>query len=101
MAFPPRLRLMGEIFLIYSLVSYSVWFMFPLGGMAFFAGVYSLLLYSMVQHGNLRGLVNRGGLIGGGVNSMVFLFWVPLNMIIAGSDFLVRWFYLGSRMIMR
>lgn len=92
MAFPPSLRLMGEILLIVSLVSYSCWLVLPLGVIAFVAGVYSLLLYSMVQHGEVNGLITRGRVIGSRVRTMTFLFWVPLNLLIVGGDFIFSWF---------
>lgn len=91
-AFPPSLRLMGEILLIVSLVSYSFWLVLPLGGMVFLAGVYSLLLYSLVQHGKVGGLRLSGGVVGSRVSTMAFLFWVPLNLLIAGRDFMLSWF---------
>lgn len=63
-AFPPRARLLGEVMLIVSLVSYYCWFMVPLGLMVFITGVYCIVLYSSIQHGRVRGLVGSGVLVG-------------------------------------
>lgn len=86
MAFPPRFNLLGELYLIVSLVSYSMWFIFPLGVIAFVAGAYSLLLYGAVQHGRVRNLRFKGGVLGSSQFRMGFLLWVPLNVLLVGSD---------------
>lgn len=56
--------------------------------MAFVTGVYSLVLYSSIQHGCVRGLAY--GARAGGVNSrfmlISWLLWVPLNLIRACLD---------------
>lgn len=63
MAFPPRVGLLGEIILIFRLTSYYVWFIVPLGFIVFVTGVYSLILYSLIQHGRVSGLRMRGSLL--------------------------------------
>nr|ASL05701.1 NADH dehydrogenase subunit 4 [Xylotrechus magnicollis] len=91
MAAPPSLNLLGEIMLINSLVSYSSWTMIFLSLMSFFSAVYSLFLYSYTQH----------GLFHSGVFSLyfglfreyllLFLHWVPLNMLILSSEYFSLW----------
>lgn len=70
-AFPPRANLLGEVILIRALASYYFWFLVPLGVMSFVTGVYSLVLYSTVQHGCVRGLAYGSRV--GGVNSRFML----------------------------
>lgn len=70
MAFPPRARLLGEVILIVSLVSYYCWFMVPVGLMVFVTGVYCMVLYSSIQHGMVRGLVGSGVLTGSSFMTM-------------------------------
>nr|YP_009271880.1 NADH dehydrogenase subunit 4 [Xylotrechus grayii]AIW58314.1 NADH dehydrogenase subunit 4 [Xylotrechus grayii] len=91
MAAPPSLNLLGEIMLINSLVSYSSWSMIFLSLMSFFSAVYSLFLYSYTQH----------GLFHSGIFSLyfslfreyllLFLHWVPLNMLILSSEYFSLW----------
>lgn len=89
---PPRLGLMGEVLLIVSLVSYSFWLVLPLVGMVFFVGVYSLLLYCLIQHGSVRNLVVSGGVLRSSVRTVIFLLWVPLNFLIVGRDLMFCWY---------
>lgn len=63
MAFPPRVGLLGEIMLILRLTSYYIWFMVPLGFIVFVTGIYSLILYSVIQYGRVSGLRMRGSLL--------------------------------------
>nr|YP_010535735.1 NADH dehydrogenase subunit 4 [Ornithodoros asperus]UYB78751.1 NADH dehydrogenase subunit 4 [Ornithodoros asperus]UYB78764.1 NADH dehydrogenase subunit 4 [Ornithodoros asperus] len=58
MAAPPSMNLGGEVFLIGSLIKWSVMVMIPLGLISFFSAVYSLYMFSYLHHGN--GWVNYG-----------------------------------------
>nr|YP_009689495.1 NADH dehydrogenase subunit 4 [Lepidurus apus lubbocki]QCZ36057.1 NADH dehydrogenase subunit 4 [Lepidurus apus lubbocki] len=82
MASPPSLNLFGEISLINSLVSWSVWLMILISLISFFAAAYSLYLYSCSQHG-----VSINSVISSGPASLrelflSFLHWMPLNLLI-------------------
>nr|AFQ62162.1 NADH dehydrogenase subunit 4 [Endomychus coccineus] len=86
MAAPPSLNLLGEIFIINSLVNYSYFFMFLLMLLSFFSAVYSLFLYSFSQHGMFY-----SGLFSFWINNireflLLFLHWFPLNLLILKSD---------------
>nr|YP_010277858.1 NADH dehydrogenase subunit 4 [Turanoclytus namaganensis]UHY95173.1 NADH dehydrogenase subunit 4 [Turanoclytus namaganensis] len=91
MAAPPSLNLLGEIMLINSLVAYSSWSMIFLSLMSFFSAVYSLFLYSYTQHG----LFHSGtfSLYFGLFREylLLFLHWVPLNMLILSSEYFSLW----------
>nr|AML26610.1 NADH dehydrogenase subunit 4 [Platypodinae sp. BMNH 1274714] len=52
MAAPPSLNLVGEIYLLSSILSFSFYFMAFLMFISFFSAVYSLILFSWVQHGS-------------------------------------------------
>nr|YP_010287424.1 NADH dehydrogenase subunit 4 [Somatina indicataria]UKT61755.1 NADH dehydrogenase subunit 4 [Somatina indicataria] len=91
MAAPPSLNLMGEIMLINSMVSWSIFSMLLLMLISFFSAGYSLYLYSFTQHGNLYyGIysfytgISREYLL-------LFLHWFPLNMLIMKIDYMI-WF---------
>nr|ASL05675.1 NADH dehydrogenase subunit 4 [Trichoferus campestris] len=91
MAAPPSLNLLGEIMLINSLVSYSWLTMIFLSLLSFFSAVYSLFLYSFSQHGSFSsGMFS----IYQGVPReylLLFLHWVPLNILILMSDYFSLW----------
>nr|AOY39924.1 NADH dehydrogenase subunit 4 [Scolytinae sp. BMNH 1039994] len=91
MAAPPSLNLLGEIVLICSLSVYSKILMFCLFFLVFYSAAYSLFLYSYTQHGCLF----SGNYSFYTVNSrefyLVFLHWVPLNMLFLKSEALVCW----------
>nr|AIZ58576.1 NADH dehydrogenase subunit 4 [Ornithodoros costalis] len=52
MAAPPSMNLGGEIFLIGSLLKWSLFLIIPLGLMSFMSGAYSLYMFSYLQHGS-------------------------------------------------
>nr|YP_010528208.1 NADH dehydrogenase subunit 4 [Scythropia crataegella]UXW64402.1 NADH dehydrogenase subunit 4 [Scythropia crataegella] len=92
MSFPPSLNLVGEISLINSLLSWSMFTMLMLMLISFFSAGYSLYLYSFTQHGKLFiGIysfytgVSREYL-------MLMLHWLPLNIVIMKIDYLMIWF---------
>nr|QWB85763.1 NADH dehydrogenase subunit 4 [Clytobius davidis] len=91
MAAPPSLNLLGEIMLINSLVSYSLWSMIFLSLMSFFSAVYSLFLYSYTQHGLFHSGIfsHYFGLFREYL--LLFLHWVPLNMLILSSEYISLW----------
>nr|YP_010247237.1 NADH dehydrogenase subunit 4 [Gibbium aequinoctiale]ATN40785.1 NADH dehydrogenase subunit 4 [Gibbium aequinoctiale] len=86
MSFPPSLNLLSEISLINSLISWSSYSYMALMGLLFFAGAYSLFLYSYTQH----------GVYFSGVYSFIpctfreyqvmLVHWVPLNLMFLISD---------------
>nr|UXW88412.1 NADH dehydrogenase subunit 4 [Afissula kambaitana] len=89
MAAPPSLNLLGEIMLINSLVSYSFLNMFFLILISFFSAVYSLYLYSFSQHGKFYMGIFSFSSITIREYLILFLHWVPLNLIFMKSDFLM------------
>nr|YP_009706295.1 NADH dehydrogenase subunit 4 [Cyclommatus strigiceps vitalisi]ASF90508.1 NADH dehydrogenase subunit 4 [Cyclommatus strigiceps vitalisi] len=92
MAAPPSLNLLGEIMLLNSLISWSIYTMLFLSLISFFSAVYSLFLYSYVQHGNLLGSIYSFSL--GSVREylLMFMHWFPLNLLVMKSEFFASWF---------
>nr|YP_010502598.1 NADH dehydrogenase subunit 4 [Basilepta melanopus]UXC97425.1 NADH dehydrogenase subunit 4 [Basilepta melanopus] len=86
MAAPPTLNLLGEIFLINSLVMYSKFLMVLLSLISFMSATYSLFLYSYIQHGmNYSSLYSF--YMGCSREYLVlFLHWFPLIILILKSD---------------
>nr|YP_009350632.1 NADH dehydrogenase subunit 4 [Bulbitermes laticephalus]AQP27508.1 NADH dehydrogenase subunit 4 [Bulbitermes laticephalus] len=91
MAAPPSLNLLGEIGLLSSLVSWSWCIMFVLIFLSFFSAAYTLYLYSYSQHGFIYSGVYSCSL--GYVREflLLFLHWLPLNLIILSVDVTVFW----------
>nr|QVM79122.1 NADH dehydrogenase subunit 4 [Oxypeltus quadrispinosus] len=87
MAAPPSFNLLGEIFLINSLVSFSNYNMIYISLLSFFSAVYSLFLYSYSQHGayysgmySIYSITLREYLL-------LLMHWLPLNILLLKGDF--------------
>ena len=96
MAAPPTINLLGEISLLNSLVGWCWVRMVMLAFISFFRAAYTLYLFSFSQHGKLySGLFatsrgqNREYLL-------LFLHWVPLNLLILKGDLVYLWLCFGS-----
>nr|AVT43704.1 NADH dehydrogenase subunit 4 [Agathymus mariae] len=92
MAAPPSLNLLGEISLINSMVSWSWMSMVMLMLITFFSAVYSLYLYSYTQHGNYNMSLYSFSMGESREFLMMFLHWLPLNMMILKVDYFMIWF---------
>nr|UXW88438.1 NADH dehydrogenase subunit 4 [Henosepilachna vigintioctomaculata] len=88
MAAPPSLNLMGEIMLINSLVWYSYYLILFLILMSIFSASYSLFLYSFSQHGKINLSISMMKNINLREFMILFLHWVPLNLMFLKSMFL-------------
>nr|YP_010267392.1 NADH dehydrogenase subunit 4 [Neoperla bimaculata]UIF93992.1 NADH dehydrogenase subunit 4 [Neoperla bimaculata] len=91
MAAPPSLSLLSEISLLNSLVSWSWVSMLMLGLLSFFSASYTLYLYSYSQHGSVYSGVYACS--SGFVREylLLFLHWVPLNLLILKSEPCMLW----------
>nr|YP_010310382.1 NADH dehydrogenase subunit 4 [Camptopus lateralis]UMY75917.1 NADH dehydrogenase subunit 4 [Camptopus lateralis] len=91
MASPPSLNLLGEIFLINSLMSWSYFSWLFLAFSSFLSCCYSIYLYSIVQHGSMySGLKMESS---GYIREYLLLIfhWLPLNMLFLKSDIFAIW----------
>nr|YP_010400381.1 NADH dehydrogenase subunit 4 [Protomiltogramma cincta]UQS76080.1 NADH dehydrogenase subunit 4 [Protomiltogramma cincta] len=91
MAAPPTLNLLGEIFLINSILMWSWFSMLMLSFLSFFSAAYTLYLYSYSQHGKIfSGIYSFSG---GNIREflLLFLHWFPLNLLILNSDMCMLW----------
>nr|YP_010010063.1 NADH dehydrogenase subunit 4 [Sipalinus gigas]QNS38621.1 NADH dehydrogenase subunit 4 [Sipalinus gigas] len=86
MAAPPSLNLLGEIFLLNSLIAYSGYSMIFLSLLSFFSAGYSLFLYSYTQHGKFYSGLYSFYTINCREFLLLFLHWLPLNAMILKSD---------------
>nr|UGS80290.1 NADH dehydrogenase subunit 4 [Prolachesilla sp. GRAspLA] len=91
MAAPPSLNLLSEIGLINSLMSWNYFNMVCLGMMSFFAGGYSLYMFSFSQHGKFMNSVFSFNTCSVREFLILFLHWIPLNFLILDSEILMNW----------
>nr|WGU49405.1 NADH dehydrogenase subunit 4 [Cylas formicarius]WGU49418.1 NADH dehydrogenase subunit 4 [Cylas formicarius]WGU49431.1 NADH dehydrogenase subunit 4 [Cylas formicarius]WGU49444.1 NADH dehydrogenase subunit 4 [Cylas formicarius]WGU49457.1 NADH dehydrogenase subunit 4 [Cylas formicarius] len=89
MAAPPSMNLLGEIFLINSLVSFSNLNMLFLFLTTFFSGAYSLYLYSFSQHGKFSSYIFSFMNMNIREHFLLLLHWMPLNMLLLISNLLI------------
>nr|YP_010031484.1 NADH dehydrogenase subunit 4 [Togoperla limbata]QOV02875.1 NADH dehydrogenase subunit 4 [Togoperla limbata] len=91
MAAPPSLNLLSEISLLNSMVGWSWVTMVMLSLLSFFSAAYTLYLYSYSQHGKFySGLYSCAA----GYSReylLLFLHWVPLNLLILKSEPCMVW----------
>nr|YP_010586168.1 NADH dehydrogenase subunit 4 [Eubasilissa sinensis]UZZ43930.1 NADH dehydrogenase subunit 4 [Eubasilissa sinensis] len=92
MSAPPSLNLIGEISLMNSLVSWSYIMMIMLMLVSFFSAGYSLYLFSFMQHGNFLGSMSSYYMGESREYLLLFLHWIPLNLMILKLDFLIFMF---------
>nr|UPL65398.1 NADH dehydrogenase subunit 4 [Parathyginus sp.] len=89
MASPPSLNLLGEIFLINSIMSYNTILFVFLCFSSFLGCAYSIYLYSITQHGSLYSGLNLDN--GGTMREYMLLFfhWFPLNILFLSGDLFI------------
>nr|YP_010953281.1 NADH dehydrogenase subunit 4 [Olinga feredayi]WMQ76531.1 NADH dehydrogenase subunit 4 [Olinga feredayi] len=88
MSAPPSLNLLGEISLINSLIGWSWLTIFSLSMLSFFSTLYSLYLFIFTQHGVFSIFLNNFNFIYSREYLVLFLHWVPLNIMIFKLDFM-------------
>nr|QLY90079.1 NADH dehydrogenase subunit 4 [Ylodes simulans] len=87
MAAPFSLNLISEISIINSLVGYSFVCMGLILMIFFFGGVYNLYLFIMSQHGKIIFLKNNFFNLSVREYLMLFLHWLPLNLLFLKLEF--------------
>nr|QXF68512.1 NADH dehydrogenase subunit 4 [Pseudovates peruviana] len=92
MAAPPSLNLLGEIGLFNSMVGWMWLVMLFLVLISFFSAAYTLYLYSYSQHGVYYSGIYSS--VSGYCREylLLMLHWLPLNLLILKSDFVLIWF---------
>nr|AJF48481.1 NADH dehydrogenase subunit 4 [Sweltsa longistyla] len=85
------LNLLSEISLLNSLVSWTWVSMIMLGFLSFFSAAYTLYLYSYSQHGKIYSGVYSCCMGYSREYLLLFLHWVPLNLMILKSESCMLW----------
>nr|AVJ52480.1 NADH dehydrogenase subunit 4 [Cantao ocellatus] len=86
MSSPPSLNLLGEIYLVNSIVSWSSYTLIFLMLILFLSCCYSIYLYSVVQHGSFF----KGLFVHSTINlreyMLIMFHWLPLNVLVMKFD---------------
>nr|UPE50059.1 NADH dehydrogenase subunit 4 [Phyllotreta striolata] len=90
MAAPLSLNFFSEIMLIYSISMFSNLLMFYLFMLIFFSAVYSLYLFSYLQHGKYTSNIFNFSMLFYREYLLLFLHWVPLNLLFLKLVF-IQW----------
>nr|YP_010031471.1 NADH dehydrogenase subunit 4 [Acroneuria carolinensis]QOV02862.1 NADH dehydrogenase subunit 4 [Acroneuria carolinensis] len=91
MAAPPSLNLLSEISLLNSMVSWTWVTMVMLSFLSFFSAAYTLYLYSYSQHGKIYSGLYSCSMGYSREYLLLFLHWVPLNLLIMKSEPCMLW----------
>nr|AKK32513.1 NADH dehydrogenase subunit 4 [Aenictopecheidae sp. PJ-2015] len=91
MASPPSLNLVGEILLLSSIMSWSIYSFIFLFVASFMSCCYSIYLFSYNQHGLL--FSNLKFLVMNNIREymLLLLHWIPLNFLIMKIDIFMLW----------
>nr|AVN68283.1 NADH dehydrogenase subunit 4 [Rhyparobia grandis] len=91
MAAPPTINLLGEVTLLNCLVGWSMLTMIGLMLLSFFSAAYTLYLFSYSQHGQIYSGIFSNSLGFSREFLLLFLHWLPLNIIIMKGDSITLW----------
>lgn len=91
MAAPPSLNLLGEVILLNRIIRWAWLRILILSFLSFFSAAYSLYLFSYSQHGCIYSINLSFRISSCREYLLLFLHWVPLNLLILKSDFCVLW----------
>nr|ANJ78399.1 NADH dehydrogenase subunit 4 [Littorina obtusata] len=91
MAAPPSINLLGEIMIFPATMFSSSYYLYSLAIMSFLAALYSMYLYTTTQHGGnpkyMKPFMNISPLN----YSLLFLHWIPANLLILKSELVYTW----------
>nr|YP_009244972.1 NADH dehydrogenase subunit 4 [Amynthas moniliatus]AMO27096.1 NADH dehydrogenase subunit 4 [Amynthas moniliatus] len=91
MAAPPTINLMSEIMLITSIMSTTLWSIITLGLVSFFTAVYSLYMFTSMNHGTTTVTTNSLMNVKSKDFSLMLMHLVPVVMIIAKPETITNW----------
>nr|ADU77473.1 NADH dehydrogenase subunit 4 [Babylonia lutosa] len=91
MAAPPSINLLGEIFIFPSTIFSSSYYLIPLGLMSFLAALYSMYLYTSIQHGGSPKFIKPFSQFKPTGFTLLFLHWIPGNFLILKGEMLSLW----------
>nr|YP_010486357.1 NADH dehydrogenase subunit 4 [Rivularia globosa]UVW93513.1 NADH dehydrogenase subunit 4 [Rivularia globosa]UVW93552.1 NADH dehydrogenase subunit 4 [Rivularia auriculata] len=91
MAAPPSLNLVGEMMIFPTAIFSSKYYILPLMAMSFLAAVYSMYLYTGINHGGNPKYMKPFSNLKDVYILMLFLHWVPCNFLILKVELIFMW----------
>nr|YP_009169455.1 NADH dehydrogenase subunit 4 [Galeodea echinophora]AKL90652.1 NADH dehydrogenase subunit 4 [Galeodea echinophora] len=91
MAAPPSINLMGEIMIFPCAIFSSSYFLMSLGLMSFLAALYSMYLFTSIQHGGSPKFISPFSEFKMPGFTLFLLHWIPANLLIIKSDLIFMW----------
>nr|YP_009509811.1 NADH dehydrogenase subunit 4 [Cominella adspersa]AXF46427.1 NADH dehydrogenase subunit 4 [Cominella adspersa] len=91
MAAPPSINLLGEIMIFPSTIFSSKYYLVSLGLMSFLAALYSMYLYTSIQHGGSPKFIKPFNDFKSSGYMLFSLHWIPGNFLILKSDLISMW----------
>nr|YP_009470509.1 NADH dehydrogenase subunit 4 [Indothais lacera]AVF96937.1 NADH dehydrogenase subunit 4 [Indothais lacera] len=91
MAAPPSVNLLGEILIFPSVIFSSTYYFIPLGLMSFLAALYSMYLFTSIQHGGSPKFMKPFNQFKSSGFLLLFLHWIPGNLLILKSELVFMW----------
>nr|AWH98388.1 NADH dehydrogenase subunit 4 [Conus tabidus] len=91
MAAPPSINLLGEIMIFPAVIFSSPYCLLPLAFMSFLSALYSMYLYTSIHHGGSPKFIKPFTLIKSPVFLVLFLHWMPANLLILKGELLSIW----------
>lgn len=91
MAAPPTINLLREIILITSIISYTTWSIILLGLVRFFTAVYSLYIFTSINHGTTTVITNSLINVKSKDFSLILIHLIPVIVLITKPETITNW----------
>nr|BDQ43508.1 NADH dehydrogenase subunit 4 [Metaphire sieboldi] len=91
MAAPPTINLLSEIMLITSIMSTTLWSIITLGLVSFFTAVYSLYMFTSMNHGASTTMTNSLMNVKSKDFSLMLMHLIPVIMLISKPEMITNW----------
>nr|YP_003204703.1 NADH dehydrogenase subunit 4 [Oxymeris dimidiata]ACF04836.1 NADH dehydrogenase subunit 4 [Oxymeris dimidiata] len=91
MAAPPSINLLGEIMIFPCMIFSSGYYLISIGLMSFLAALYSMYLYTSIQHGGSPKFIKPFSQFKVHGFTLLLLHWIPGNFLILKSELISMW----------
>nr|BDQ43781.1 NADH dehydrogenase subunit 4 [Amynthas sp. CS029] len=92
MAAPPTINLLSEIMLITSIMSATMWSILTLGMVSFFTAVYSLYMFTSMNHGTSTTMTNSLMNVKSKDFSLMLMHLIPMVALISKPEMITNWY---------
>nr|YP_009244946.1 NADH dehydrogenase subunit 4 [Amynthas pectiniferus]AMO27070.1 NADH dehydrogenase subunit 4 [Amynthas pectiniferus] len=91
MAAPPTINLLSEIMLMTSIMSTTTWSIITLGLVSFFTAVYSLYMFTSMNHGSTTMTTNSLMNVKSKDYTLMLMHLIPVVMVITKPEMITNW----------